>query len=281
MSTESNVTNLILDGKYPGPVTAEVYKEGLFKGGEALVEYIEQAKGYAEEVKQHVLSPVTIVHDLDIPFNDGISLLHGYGPVTFSRASTASDVNKSGIPSTYAVNEPVITSSGIASFGESGSRKQDFITVPQIGNLPKPREAFYIMVDVDASGDSGQLRTILSNIYYNYSYVGIDSYNRYIIVPPKTGGSQGEVLTSSKRVTGKARLIFAFDDTLRIYEDGVLVASKDNNNFTDRFYNELPLNIGRLNNSMPYNLNGYTKRLRIRHGVITDSLAKIYGKWGE
>lgn len=400
-----------------------------------------------------LLSKVYGVHDLDIPFNDGVDVLHGYGPVSFSRLSEATDINKSGIPQTFAVDEPVITSKGCAFFGNvtnyvpnwnevpwseatttptpqnrlierdvaltpgglmeadritasqdsdqqrvyviagntlgngdswsvtvkadisekvqirtttsSGvivnlldgtlitdytngdyeiepliegwfritifgeiatvgwvqllnngnnstfdgsaepasvfvcnaqrsdgafvpppvpttgtavTREGEIATAPQIGNLPRPGDPFYIVVDVDVTGDS-DWRPVLHNIYGDSGYVGIDNNNKYIIVPTEDDGSQAPPLHSPTRTKNKARVIFAYDSNLRIYEDGVLLATKVNENPATKFFDTNPLNLGR--HPSLGSMNGYLKRPRIEHGVMTDDLAKAYGKWGD
>ncbi|MBM4876527.1 hypothetical protein HYO45_13155 [Vibrio parahaemolyticus] len=71
------------------------------------------------------VSPANINWDVEIDFNDGIGIKKGYGAsdsngnkvVNFSRASTSTNINKSGVLETLAADEPTIGSKGIGVYG--------------------------------------------------------------------------------------------------------------------------------------------------------------------
>ncbi|MDG2882092.1 hypothetical protein P7M59_29830, partial [Vibrio parahaemolyticus] len=71
------------------------------------------------------VSPANINWDVEIDFNDGIGIKKGYGAsdsngnkvVNFSRASTSTNINKSGVLETLAADEPTIGSEGIGVYG--------------------------------------------------------------------------------------------------------------------------------------------------------------------
>lgn len=401
------------------------------------------------------LKTVTSVHDLDIPFNDGIELTHGYGPLTFSRLSEATGTNKSGIPQTCAQDLPVITSSGIACFGEvtnyvpswnevawaettftptpqkrliernvastpdglmeadritasqdsdlqriyfsvggvpddinswsvtvkadisdririqtsvtskfvevslvdgsvinnnanyeveplvdgwfritiygnirkvgwvqlldsnnsatfdgsvtpasvlicnaqmssgafvpppiptSGAavtRKPDIATVPQIGNLPRPDDPFYIVVDVDAR--VAGFETILGKIYGSTSSLALTPTSQLRLTLPNGSGST-QLINSSVIDPKLKRIITSFDGSnVSFYVDGELSGGGVMPNKFNEFDYSGDMYIGRLNDSGQYEypLNGHLKNLKIKHGVMTDDLAKAYGKWGD
>ena len=403
-----------------------------------------------------LLSKVYGVHDLDIPFNDGIGVTHGYGPVSFSRLSEATDINKSGQIQTFAADEPAITSKGCAFFGKvtnhvtnwnevawseatttptpknrlierdvaltpggkmeadritasqdldqqriyiaagnslgngdswsvtvkaeisdrvviktssgqgsyglmvnlldgsiisdnvlgkyeveplvdgwfritifgdlgsglvvgwvqlldsnnnptfngstepasvlvcnaqrsdgafvpppvptSGSavtREGEIATAPQIGNLPRPGDPFYIVVDVDKTA-SDTTCVIIANIYTNPSYVGVNGANKILFYKGSGAGNSA----SFARSKVKARYVFAFSSNgVACYEDGVKLGGNALDMVTGKSLGST-LNIGHYSSGSS-SLNGYMKRLRIKHGVMTDDLAKAYGKWGD
>lgn len=75
----------------------------------------------AEQGKWEVVRQEQVVlpePDVSVPFNDGISIFRGYGSldknVTFTRASSTGNINKSGILEELLVDEPAITSTGLS-----------------------------------------------------------------------------------------------------------------------------------------------------------------------
>lgn len=381
-----------------------------------------------------LLSQVYGTHDLDTPFNNGIDVTHGYGPVSFSRLSEATDINKSGQIQTFATDTPAITSKGCAFFGDlttlnsdsdpklnfgnspinvaqtsdpmgggdaitftvddganrfeftptglsvgdvvtvkwferedatgapistklvfqtsvgcvlktatialetvndytlfslqvevtdptviirlyfgisigvgnsgysfynfwlikgdipdapiitaNGSlteRKGEVATIPQIGNLPRPGDPFYIVVDADVSGVPDNVGVVLGKLYSNRTYVGIDSSNRYICVPGDSSGDQGGSFRVA-RTKDSARVVYAIESgRIAIYEDGVLLNEFVRTSFPNKFFYSGDMFIGSLAGGS-LELNGYLKNLKIEHGVMTDDLAKAYGKWGD
>lgn len=407
-----------------------------------------------------LLSKVYGVHDLDIPFNDGIGVTHGFGPVSFSRLSEATDINKSGQIQTFAADEPAITSKGCAFFGKvtnhvtnwnevawseatttptpqnrlierdvaltpdgkmeadrvtasqdldqqrvffvagtplgngdswsvtvkadisdrvqirttssdglivsladgsvindsvdgnyeietlidnwfritifgdiiptspavgwvqlldsnnnhtfdgstepasvlvcnvqrsdgafvpppvptSGTavtREGGITTAPQIGNLPRPGDPFYIVVDVDAVGEAFQ--TILGKIYGTACSLSLTSTSQLRLTLPDGQGST-RLVNSSLVNLRKKRVIAAYqNENVTFYVDGVPSGSGVMPSKFDTFDYSGDMYIGRLNPSgqYAYPMNGYMKNLKIKHGVMTDDLAKAYGKWGD
>ena len=110
-----------------------------------------------------------ITWDVDLPLRERlVRKLHG--GLTFTRASTADYVNKSGITETAEIDEPAITADGMVIYEDEfiAGRAADIASIQMSGNMPPAGEPFSIVIDTAVPFSA-------SNTYLLFSREGADT----------------------------------------------------------------------------------------------------------
>ena len=151
-------------------------------------------------------------------------------------------------------------------------------TEPSTTDAPANGKPFYIVVDAK--------ETEVNETYARIVRVSDGSLSCYyangqlaIAIKLSEGGVKTVATSDPQSFKGNRRFVFAYSgSSLVIYADGVKYTEQDCGtlavNFTSNIF------FGSTNGTQ-YFLNSYLKNLKIKHGVMTDDLAKAYGKWGE